>query len=98
MLSPEESEDPWLLEDTLTSSDTAERDIDPKNLVYFELFILLQDMFTGKKSSLSMRPRTCGSKDTRGKLERFFCLRGRGRRTLQGHIQNSCATAMRNSS
>lgn len=98
MLSPEESEDPWLLEDTLTSSDILEGDVDPRNLVHFELFTLLQDMFTGKKSSLSIRPRTCGSKATRGKLERFFCLRGRGRRTLQGHIQSSCATAIRNSS
>lgn len=53
MLSPEESEDPWLLEDTLTSSDTAERDIDPKNLVYFELFILLQDMFIVENLNVS---------------------------------------------
>lgn len=52
MLSPEESEDPWLLEDTLTSSDTAERDIDPKNLVYFELFMLLLDMFILNVSSV----------------------------------------------
>lgn len=53
MLSPEESEDPWLLEDTLTSSDILEGDVDPRNLVHFELFTLLQDMFIVENLNVS---------------------------------------------
>ncbi|KAI6157126.1 hypothetical protein BKA82DRAFT_13281 [Pisolithus tinctorius] len=42
-----------LLEDTLTSYETSEGDIDPRKLVHLELFTLLMDISTGKKLYVS---------------------------------------------
>ncbi|KAI6038518.1 hypothetical protein EDC04DRAFT_3063288 [Pisolithus marmoratus] len=46
-----------LLEDNLATSKTSEDDVDPRKLVHFELFILLMDVSTGKKSYNSVYDR-----------------------------------------